>query len=220
MDEFLDLGDGPDLRVRVTTQVVDFMEVYGSIFKDTRSIVSREMKGTPEQHYHAYVVGIKFDTLRSRLKKYFSGNKQYSCERVKNSVNQKRYVCKGTEFEKPDIICNTLGVDVEECYRMFWSDRRDYEVREKKRSKSQKEFKRLLYERVLQTKGDMEQFQYLSIPNIINCCIDLCKENDKLPPGDYLMIQYIEYVKMMDGDKLNDKIYRIIDKMRPRDGFN
>lgn len=207
-----------DAHVRVTTEVDGFMERYGSVFKDGKVLVVKEKEGTPEQHYHAYVSGINYHTLCGRLKKYFSGNKQYSCRKVQNPDMQRRYLCKGTEVCKPLVICNSLGVDVDEGYRKFWSDREEYKAKVKAKVKSDAEFKRQLLQCVLDTKGQMEQHQYLSIRNIFDVCIALCREMGKLPPGDYLMIQYIEYVKMMCGDNLEDKYRRILTKM-VNDGF-
>lgn len=207
-----------DSHVRITSKIDNFMEMYGSVFKDGKCLIVREKGGTDDQHYHAYVSGINYNTLCGRLKRYFVGNKQYSCRKVRNQEMQQRYLCKGTEIHKPDVVLNTLGVNVEEGYKRFWSDRAEYVAKAKDKAKSAVEFKQMLYQRVLDTKGGMTRLQYLSIRNIFDVCISLCREMGKLPPGDYLMIQYIEYVKMMDGDNLDDKYERVLSKM-VKNGF-
>lgn len=55
-----------------------------------------------------------------------------------------------------------------------------------------------------------------SIPNVYTNVMDICREENKLPPNDSLMISYVEYVRNMlriDEGPERQKLDRIISKM-------
>ena len=114
---------------------MDPVRDYVSLFKDLQCLLVREKEGEGNQHYHCYVKGSHKAKLDTRLKKYFKGNNKYSCKVVKDTVNQCRYLCKGTESEKPVVIMNNINVDVNEEYKRYWQDRIEYKERVKKEKK-------------------------------------------------------------------------------------
>jgi len=207
-----------DVHVRITTEVSNFLELYGDVFDGSKSLVVCEKQGTVEQHYHAYITSLKYETLRSRLKKYFSGNGEYATLKVNehSKETQLTYLCKGTETSYPVVVLNTLGVNTFMRWRSFWSDRSDFKAVVKERKRKAKDFKSMLLERVRATKDPLNPTTYVSYYNIYMVCMELCKEIDKLPPGDYLMISYMEYVRLQEGDvEQTDKFERILRRLLP-----
>lgn len=211
MDIVKVLSQEVDCVCRFTTQENDFVTMYGSIFKGARVLLVKEKEGTDNQHYHAYVTGLKKATLDTRIKKHFSGNKLYSCKIVQNAEIQKRYLLKGTEVTKPQVILNTLDVNVEEGWQRFWSDRSNYLI-EKKEKKEKGSLVDVVCQRLLEQEGVSQRY---SVRNIFNEICVYCRDNNKLIPGDHLMIQYIETIKMRNVglDALEGKYMRIVDRM-------
>lgn len=200
-----------DCVCRFTTQENDFLGMYGSIFKGASVLLVKEKEGTDNQHYHAYVSGLKKATLDTRIKKHFSGNKLYSCKIVQNSEIQKRYLLKGTEVTKPIVILNSLNVNVEEGWQRFWSDRSNYLI-EKKEKKDKGSLVDVVSQRLLEQTGVSQRY---SVRNIFNEICIYCRDNNKLVPGDHLMIQYIETIKMRNIglEALEGKFMRIVDRL-------
>lgn len=197
-----------DCVFRITTEN-DFKD-YEYLVKGYKSLVVREKEGV-SQHYHGYVEKIKKNTLDTRLKKCFKGNKQYSCKVVKDTILQKRYLCKGdSETIAPVVIINTLEVDIVKENKEFWLDRSIYLEKKKESGTKAKSF----IDRVFQRLQEVPQTpQLYSIRSIINTIINMCVEEGKLIPGDYLMISYIETIQARSGCDMELKTRRIIDKM-------
>lgn len=204
-----------DVHVRITTQEISFVKNYSDIYQGGKVLVVREKEGEEGQHYHMYVTGIKYQTLCSRIKKYFNGNRQYSAIKVRNPENQLTYLCKGTEISYPIVVENTLGVNVKLRWKKFWCDRKAFVDLVKKKKERNKDFKTQILEAVRDTKGELGS-TYTSYRNIYLIILKLCREFDRLIPGDYQMIMYIEYVKVQEGDyELADKFARVMNKLKP-----
>lgn len=203
-----------DCVARVTTQEKDFLKYYSSVFKGINYALVREGENE-HQHYHMYIKGLRYETLVSRLKKYFKGNDQYSCKKVTNPELQLRYIFKGTEFAKPVVIHNGLEVDVEEQYKLFWTDRQVYNEIKKDKKKSLEDFKMRLYKKVIENLENKSEEQIYSIKNIVTHAMAMCREEVKLPPSDHLMFSYIEFVRNM-GNQNEDCVSLKIERMENR----
>lgn len=210
MDKFVK-SEPVDCVFRITTGSNDPLRDYASLFKDLECLLVKEDEAGDNQHYHCYVKGSRKYKLDTRLKKYFKGNQQYSCKIVKDKEMQCRYLCKGTESEKPIVIMNNIGVDVNEEYRKYWYDRVEY----KERMKVQKKNKKAMIERVEEMikVQDQRDSRLYSIGNIFNVIMEVCKRDGDLVPDDFLCIKYIETVRLRGGSDMSNKYDRIVDRM-------
>lgn len=215
----LKLDSKVDCVFRVTYDE-PFLPKCESVIKDYKVLLVCEKQGLPGQHYHCYVKDIKKATLDTRLKKFFRGNKQYSCKVVRECDNQLRYLCKGEEKSLPVIILNQLDVNIVEEYKRFWSDRKNYVESVKEKKKKNKSVIDSVCQRLQETRGDATDRQLYSIRNIFNVILEVCKSEERLVPDDFMMIKYIETVKLRGGIDLEDKLMRITEKMSVRNPQN
>lgn len=84
-------------------------------------------------HYHGYCKGVKMQTLRTYLKRSFTGNGEYSCKYAGDDGAALRYLCKGgqKEGEKPDIVFNE-GHVIDALHGAYWDHNRVYKKRARK----------------------------------------------------------------------------------------
>lgn len=205
-----------DLHLRVTT---DEEMLPMTLFKGHDGLVIvREKGGTPDQHYHAYVQGIKKATLDTRVKKLYKGNGQYSNRVCKEPENQLRYLFKGTEETLPVVLVNTLELNVEEKWKEFWEQRKAYKEVKKEALKRQMSFVKQLYEVIRAKQIATDSSRCASTINIVRAALKLSIELDKLPPTDNQMIQYVEYIqlKLDCGNVTQNKIERIVERLQTR----
>lgn len=207
-----------DLHLRITTQE-DALPMH--LFKGHEGLViAREKSGTPDQHYHAYVQGIKKATLDTRVKKLYKGNDQYSNRVCKEPENQLRYLFKGTKEDQPCILVNTLDINVEEKWKEYWQQRKAYQEIKKESLKRQMTFVQQLLVNVQEKITQKESGVYGSTVNIIRAAMELSLERDVLPPNDNRMLEYVEYVQLRIEDRkmttVENKIYRVVERLIPR----
>lgn len=195
------------LMCRITTDYIS-PERFEYLLRKSKSLVVKEIGDGGKVHYHLFVTGVMKPTFDTRLKKYYNGNGQYSNKKVVNYELQLRYLCKGLVNSKPDVIVNTLDVDVDSEYQRFWSDRKSYEESVVKRKKSSKSFIDSVFDDVVNS--DLKQ---VSREYIMTVILDVCRREGKLVPGDYLCISYIETVLNRLGNRMDDKITRVLRKM-------
>lgn len=210
MENYLGLA----LVFRITSKVAmsQFMDIYGDIFKKgiTNIAITCEMVGKDEQHYHGYCTGMKEQTLRSRLKKHFNGNKQYKVSLVKDKELQLRYIFKGTQEHRAYVIVNTFSIDPDEARAKYWQDRADYEATKKDAPVQKQKFMDALQQRCKE-KG------YYQTVDVAREVFKLTDEMGKLIPTDTVLQMYVETVIYRQVGSLDNKIDRLLYKMgKPR----
>lgn len=180
------------------------------LFKEGEYVaVTREGRKDIDQHYHGYCINIKIETLRSRMKKHFSGNKQYKCASVKHAKHQLAYIFKGGVTTEPVVVYNTLQADAHLLYKSYWQDRRAYEglVSEKKKMS-----------------GDLRTFvkeqckwnNSYSTDYIVKLICRTCVERNLLIPSDYEIVRWVEFIQFSNenmkqaGHAVGRKVARIV----------
>lgn len=186
------IGYKKDVSIRITSQE----EIDKRIFEGHKGLVLVvEHKNQPSQHYHGYIKGIAHETLKKRIqKRYPGGNKVQKCTPVKDPERQLRYLFKGaSEKEQPLIIFNDIVEDVEKENKQYWLEVNAVKEIKKKTKKSGIGFKEELLKLCKETYPGVT---YISLERIVRLALDLSKESACLPPNDYNMQSYIEYVQL------------------------
>lgn len=190
----------PFISLRITSQE----DLPEKLFKNTKTICCKEKAGTPKQHYHAICDISNIDTMRSRLKKYYKGNEQFSCKLASKDYEtlqkQIRYVLKGLKDTLPDVQINTMDVNVEASWKQCWleydalqKEQTDKEKqKKKKRVDIKEEIQRLFISlRTSPTYGGSQNMSAL-LRDYLRIMMCVCEENGRQSFSDYVCIQHFE----------------------------
>lgn len=116
--------DEKEKLIEVVTWMRSVCVVHLACFELSKS-------GTP--HMHAVLDTNKTaSTYRQKFVEKFpnyKGNQSYKISPVDKYDDKIKYLCKGNELFKPDILFNGKEIDIEENYKQFWS--KNKELREK-----------------------------------------------------------------------------------------
>lgn len=214
---------GTTNKGQIVARVTSDEELDPSLFKDGEKVfIVREKKGeVGSQHYHIFVddPDLKIETLRQRLKRKYVGNKEKSCKLATNPKNQLQYLFKGPSSERdegpPEVILNTLGLDIEEYRERYWTDRCAYKDVVKQAKQKALSFRDTLLARVASDKEE-GKYGWFSITNIVRRSYEICKETKAMPPDKYLLSRYVEYVKCQlctddfYNEMVEDKIKNVV----------
>lgn len=114
--------------IRITA---DDDQAVQELVQDQQALVCKEgpdsEKNCRKTHYHMLLDSDLSDNgLRKQIYKYFKvseedkGQKTCAFTQVKDVEGCKRYICKGLENVKPEIIVNTMMINVDRYYHDYW----------------------------------------------------------------------------------------------------
>lgn len=203
-----------DWCLRVTRSDLGFLEQLDT-FLTSRAIkyVCTMEKPLTNMHVHYCIMDVVKSQLRDHINKIgLVGNKIFSLREWKTD-NQLTYLFKGPDGPNvqtdPIVLYNSMEVDSQYRHEKYWKDRQDWQNSVKCAKIKNLEFKERL----------LERYKKLKIPayqiTVMQCIWELCKIENKLPPGDHLCIQYIEYVQCQTDylPALKLKERRVMEKM-------
>ena len=201
------------LAIRITCEENPFTH---KMFDDVDVLACREYTDKDKLHYHAFVDQFPIETMRQRLKRNFpGGNPVQACAHVRELLPYLRYVCK--DRDGGVIVRNDYDYDWEELRRQYKETNHVKKELKKEFKKKSSSFKDELWDEIC--KDDIPQLNgYIHPERIIIIAMRLCKDHNKLPPSDFLMASYIEYIWNKNGSSrfLGDKIQRVMERLTPR----
>lgn len=198
-----------DCAVRVTGKSNVFEEPY---WQSHDCYVSFEISKEGVEHHHAFIDQASIGALRAWFKRRFpgEGNARHSVELVKDPMDYLSYMSKDGVIVRNDLCFDT------EVLRQIHQNKKQIKNEFKKEAKERSiKFIELLYNTV--TKG-IPEGGHVSIARITIDCMRLCREQGRMPPNDYLLMQYCEHIWNVHGNRqwLEDKIHRVTEKLSPR----
>lgn len=179
-------------------------------------------KNCRKVHYHLMLDSDLSDNgLRKQIYKYFNvpkedhGQKTCAFTQVKCVEGLTRYICKGLENTKPEIILNTLEINVDKYYGDFWDIFQTYKDkgdRDRKEAKSRtQEFMDYFDDNY--NKDNRAYGVRLTLPKVCDIMVDWYKTNNYLLPTKWQGTQLVRtcYVRYSEEKEVSVNMRRFYD---------